>query len=780
MYTPAGPGYGTLPSGAIISHDDARRFGLLPDVAQPPGATGPVAPPALPTPTFDMASAADAPEPSPPPVAAPAMDAAPPPPLPAPEPAPVAPPTAQPSAPNLSKASYGDVLAEQQSAANGMAAADARVAESEAGKLDAQAAALAERNAAIDAKQAEFAKREADDQKRIADTTSLYEAKVREFADEKVDRNKYKVSPLQAIGVALAGIGSAYKGQGDRNPALDLLMKQIDQYVEDGYKRKAAIGQEAAMYKDRLATLQDNASNTIAQKNLAVAGVTERTARELEAVGSRLDAGIKRDAVLQLAAGARAKGAEMLGQAVQLQHAEDRQKEAIAQQERESRRQAAVAYARIKEDARQADMNYAAKLADIEDQRAQRVAAATSASDAAVAELEIPDLYSKGADGSQALYQARTKEEATKIARSFAASQTLNDRLGELIRMKKAYGDKYKAMASPEWQKMQVNVADIQNSLRVAFEMGTLDKGSLEQMGKMMGGDPMRDGAVDALLSNMWKAGAENGLEQLRGNVVDRFNTQAKAMRNPRGPEFAPWSPPRAVPGTPKQDKIDEITKSIRGAETPNEMIDRAKPGAFWSAAGHLVGDGETVGARRMTNEEARAMDRAAANAADPAGFVTKAQQEEIARLSAMATTSKTDAASVESSARARAALIGLASDTNRPDLAMAALNAIAKSGDKDALAQVEAVGVGASPTKRDEEGARLRTRIATDANANPVATFIDRARQGDKAAIQQLVRASEGQDFGDVFTGFGKPTEMQRKMAMIELDAIARQRGRK
>ena len=78
------------------------------------------------------------------------------------------------------------------------------------------------------------------------------------------------------IGVALSGIGSAYKGQGDKNPALDLLMRQIDQYVEDGYRAKAALGQEAGMYKDRLGQLQDQATNTVAQKQLAVAGIAAR------------------------------------------------------------------------------------------------------------------------------------------------------------------------------------------------------------------------------------------------------------------------------------------------------------------------------------------------------------------------------------------------------------------------------------------------------------------------------------------------------------------------
>lgn len=797
MYTPLGPTYGTVaaPGGDLLMHpDDAKRLGLMaPDLGAPidPAAMAP-APTESPVP--DNATLAPPPDPmGPAPTVAPAApvslaptDAD------AQQAAQLAADEAQrnaPPPPNLSATTYGDVLAEQQAALRDQAGADAIAAKNEAGYIDQQAAALETRNKAIAAKEAEFAEREQADQAKIAETTSLYEAKVKEFADAKVDRGKYKISPLQAIGVALSGIGSAYKGQGDKNPALDLLMRQIDQYVEDGYRAKASLGQEAGMYKDRLGQLQDQATNTVAQKQLAVAGITARTANEIEAVGQRMQAGVKRDSVLQLAANARAKGVDALGQAVQLQHAEDAQKAAREQAERESRRQAALGYARIKEDARQADMSYAAKLAEIEDQRSQRIAAATSKVDLEAATREIPDL--KGADGST--YQARNEAEAAKLAKSFAATQTINDRISELMRMKAQYGDKAKAMKSAEWQKMQANVADIQNSLRTAFEMGTLDKGSLEQMGKLMGGDPMRDGAAEALLGNLWQDSANNGLQQLRKNVIDRFNTNAEAMRYPRGPKFQRWEPPKE-PEKAATDRIDTLAKDIQGDKTPDQIIASAKPGAFWSAAGRVVGDGDSIGGRRATNQERGAIAKVAQVGEGGLNRVTKTQRAAIDELALTAKTDKPEAA------RAKATLIGLATGP-REDVAAAALETLATLGDADALnavadARAAAVKGGKAPVSgarelsqqeaADAERAAVAQTAKTAAaqkaiasGTSPLTLLADRARAGDKAAIAGLERLSRGGDAADIDLGVIKGNATTKKIAMRELEAILSSKGR-
>ena len=798
MYTPLAPGYGTIPGpegDLLVSPDDARRLGFEPPSFTPPDSPVPDGALAMPPPDPMGAAPTIAPaapvslaptpadQPGAPAPVDPYPQAAPPPPPPqaaAPAEAPV---------PDLSATTYADVLGEQRAAMGAQIKAAATTAELQAQQAEQEAKAIEERNAAIAAKEDEFKAREADDQKRIADTTALYEAKVKEFADAKVDRNKYKVSPLAAIGVALSGLGSAVKGQGDKNPALDLLMRQIDQYVEDGYRAKAALGQEAGMLKDRLGVLQDTAQNTLASKNLAVAGVTARTAREVEAIAAKMQPGLKRDAVNAFAADVQAKGAEALGQAVQLQHAEDAQRLAREQAERESRRQAALGYARIKEDARQADMSYAAKLADIEDQRAQRIAAATGKADLEAAEREIPDL--KAADGS--MYQARNKEEAAKIAKSFAATQTINDRISELMRMKAQYGDKAKAMKSAEWQKMQANVADIQNSLRTAFEMGTLDKGSLEQMGKLMGGDPMRDGAAEALLGNLWQDSANNGLQQLRKNVIDRFNTNAEAMRYSRGPKFQRWEPPRE-PDKATTDRIDTLAKDIQGEKTPDQIIAGAKPGAFWSAAGKVVGDGESFGGRRVTNQERGAIAKVQEVGEGGLNRVTKTQR---AALDELATAAKTDK---PEAARAKQTLIGLATGP-REDVAAAALETLANLGDEQALASVaearagaakggKAPVAGARELSAQEAAAAERAAVAATAKAavtqkalaagtSPLTILADRARAGDKAAIAGLEKLSRGGDAADIDLGVIRGNATTKKIAMRELEAILAGKGR-
>lgn len=802
MYTPLAPGYGTIPGPGgdlLVSPDDAKRLGFEPPSFTPPDS--PVPDGALAMPPPDPMGAAPTIAPVAPVSLAPTPADQPGAPAPV-DPYPQAAPPSQAApaeapVPDLSATTYADVLGEQRAAMGAQVKAAAGTAELQAQQAEQEAKAIEDRNAAIAAKEDEFKAREADDQKRISDTTALYEAKVKEFADAKVDRNKYKVSPLAAIGVALSGLGSAVKGQGDKNPALDLLMRQIDQYVEDGYRAKAALGQEAGMLKDRLGVLQDTAQNTLASKNLAVAGVTARTAREIDAIAAKMQPGLKRDAVNAFAADVQAKGAEALGQAVQLQHAEDAQRLAREQAERESRRQAAQRAADRAENARQFDLTLAQNIADKEATREAAMKAATSATDLAVAEREIPDL--KAADGT--MYQARDKTEAAKLAKSFAATQTINDRISELIRMKVASGNKAAAMKSGEWQKMQANVADIQNSLRTAFEMGTLDKGSLEQMGKLMGGDPMRDGWTDVVLGGLYQDGAEIGLQQLRKNVIDRFNTSAESMRYSRGPKFQRWEPPKE-PEKAATDRIDTLAKDIQGDKTPDQIIAAAKPGAFWSGAGYvagtIAGDGESdsfnVGGRRATGKERAAVAKVQQVGEGGLNRVTKDQRRAIDELATIAKTDKPEAG------RAKQTLIGLATGP-REDVAAAALETLANLGDEQALASVAEARAGAAKGGKapvsgarelsaQEAAAAERAAVAQTAKTaaaqkaiaggtSPLTLLADRARAGDKAAIAGLERLSRGGDAADVDLGVIRGNATTKKIAMRELEAILAGKGR-
>lgn len=827
MYTPIGPGYGTIPGPGgdlLVSPDDARRLGFEPPSFTPPDSPVPDGALAMPPPDPMGAAPTIAPaapvslaptpadQPGAPAPVDPYPQAAPPPPVQAAAPA-------EAPVPDLSATTYADVLGEQRAAMGAQVKAAATTAELQAQQAEQEAKAIEERNAAIAAKEAEFKAREADDQKRIADTTALYEAKVKEFADAKVDRNKYKVNPMQAIGIAMAGLGSAIKGQGDKNPALDFLMNEIDKYVEDGYRAKAALGQEAGMLKDRLGVLQDTAQNTLASKSLAVAGVTARTAREVEAIAAKMQPGLKRDAVNAFAADVQAKGAEALGQAVQLQHAEDAQRLAREQAERESRRQAASRAADRAENARQFDLTLAQNIAEKEAAREAAMKTATTAADLAIAERAIPDMFN--ADGTP--YQARTKEEATRIAKSFAATQTLNDRISELIRMKKASGNKAAALKSGEWQKMQANVADIQNSLRTAFEMGTLDKGSLEQMGKLMGGDPMRDGWTEAVLGGLYQDGAEIGLEQLRKNVTDRFNTTANSMRM-LGTTYQRWTPP-AEPEKAKTDRISTLTKDIEKAQTPDQIRASAEPGSFWSGAGYVAGaiksgrvDGG--GGRAETKWEREALDKAAAVGEGGLNRITKDQRKAIEEMALAAKVdipadkrielerlyqagdpdARKQLEKLALAGRAKQALVGLATGP-REDVAAAALETLANLGDEQALASVaeararaakggKAPVAGARELSAQEAAAAERAAVAATAKAaatqkalaagtSPLTLLADRARAGDKAAIAGLEKLSRGGDAADVDLGVIRGNASTKKIAMRELEAILSARGR-
>lgn len=190
MYTPLGPAYGTIPGPGgdlLVSPDDARRLGFEPPSFTPPDSPVPDGALAMPPPDpmdaaptiAPVAPVSLAPTPADQPGAPAPVD---PYPQAAPPPPPQAAAPAEAPVSNLSATTYADVLGEQRAAMGAQVKAAATTAELQAQQAEQEAKAIEDRNAAIAAKEDEYKAREADDQKRIADTTALYEAKVKEFA----------------------------------------------------------------------------------------------------------------------------------------------------------------------------------------------------------------------------------------------------------------------------------------------------------------------------------------------------------------------------------------------------------------------------------------------------------------------------------------------------------------------------------------------------------------------------------------------------------------------
>lgn len=277
---------------------------------------------------------------------------------------------------DLSKATLGDVLKVQTGALGEQAKADQGVLDVQAGGLAEQQRLQNERNAAVEAEKAKFVAQEKADQENIKRTQALYEQKVQEFADKKVDRSLHLgmgKSILMALSVAMSGLGSVLKHQGDKNPALDLLMAQIQQHVDDQWKAKEDLGKQAGMARDQLSMFRDAASNTQASKNLAVAGLLEKSSRDIEAMMSGVASAEKKAAGMQVAAGARVAAGNLIAQTVQAKHAEDQQKRAFDEQVREHKAQVGLGYANLNQSRALSDRAYAEDQRRYEQDRGDRL-----------------------------------------------------------------------------------------------------------------------------------------------------------------------------------------------------------------------------------------------------------------------------------------------------------------------------------------------------------------------------------------------------------------------
>lgn len=537
---------------------------------------------------------------------------------------------------DLLQTGYGDVLDAQVAALSKQEEAANATAEAEAAKQRELAKVYVQRNEEAAKLQAEREAALEADRKQLAKTEQEFAAATKAFADKKIDRNRRfqemgtgrKV--LLGLSVALSGLGQALKGRGGEPiPALQYIDEAIREDVDLQFREKEGLAQAAQMKRGQLDVAMQTANHRQAQYQLAMAGHIEKAAREVEAIAAKAESELVKTRAGEFAAQLREKGATYLGQAVQLQHSEWQTEQERAQRERDSKRQAGVAYARIKEDRRQFDLSHEARLAELAAKKAEAEREAMAAGNTALAkeirELGVPDL--KQADGS--MYKARSDKAATEVASTKAATDSVVAFTDELIRLKKKYGSEAAFLKSAEWQKMRVNVASIQNSLRVAEQMGTLDKGSMEQLQAMMGGDVMRDGAFDVLVGNMYKGGAEEGLRQLRKNTLLKFNERAKALRDPLSGDYVDYEPPDLgdVP-TAKETRADAIVKDVLAQQTPEEIKADAKPG---------VGRRFIYALADETPEETEARRRTEAETDTRLPGVTKTQAENLYSLGTMA-----------------------------------------------------------------------------------------------------------------------------------------------
>jgi hypothetical protein len=183
-------------------------------------------------------------------------------------------------------------------------------------QLAARAAEAQKNSAAIDQRMAE------------------YDGATKAYADSKIDRS-IDHPILAAISLALGAIGSVMKNDGT-NPALDILLKQIERKAQAQMAERDRLGQVASMKRTDVDMLRQRANDKNAQYNLVVAGEIEKASRQMEAIAARSQSEQVKLQAQGAIAQLQARKADALGSAVMAQTGKDERDRSFAQQQKEA------------------------------------------------------------------------------------------------------------------------------------------------------------------------------------------------------------------------------------------------------------------------------------------------------------------------------------------------------------------------------------------------------------------------------------------------------------
>lgn len=433
---------------------------------------------------------------------------------------------------SLSQATFDDLARKQDEATQAQIAANQKAGEAQAAQDEAVGNAMAERDRIAGEKIAAMDQARAADEAALKQKESVWQAKNDEWMKAKVTRRG--MSTGEMVMAAIAGFGSALKGQGDQNPALGVIMSNIQRDVDDQIRERDELGKQSSALKGSLDYAREVASNAQAQRVAAYGLEMQRQGQMLETVAKRMEPGIKRANMEATSAELKAGGVQQYGQALQMQHAEDAQKAAREQAERESRRSAAMAGARIREDARQFDatdkrirdlatLDYQKEIGkaiaagDVEkaklltaQQKEERELAigggaameggpAPTAAIKAMNDLnrslgiekrvDMPGFNEKGLmlsrDGS--VWKAPDLVSAQGIRKQVSATISASNMIDEILRLRDAHGWSSDLLKSPEWRKMQSNKGAIIVQMKNAAELGALSGPDMELIESMLG-----------------------------------------------------------------------------------------------------------------------------------------------------------------------------------------------------------------------------------------------------------------------------------------------------
>jgi hypothetical protein len=711
----------------------------------PPGIPAPAAPPGLPPGLVLPPGVTAAPilPPPPEPAAPPPVDAitgA----APAAEPGPAAPP-----APTASPIATGDAARDQ--AFSEQAGTLAGLGEVRSRELAATGGLLSQRNEAVDTIASQAKEQQAKDDAWLQTLTTRYDQAIADEANHEIDQGrrfknmKTGQKVLLGVGAILSGLGQALDSArlgGPKvgpNPVIEMMTREMEKDVQIQQDEGEAKARRAGMAGQAMDRFSQISKDRQVAFNLRMSAEMERTARQLEAAAAGYDS---EEAVLN-AQGAvaelRQKGLDYRDAAVSSAWNRQMEERKFGEQVTARKQSNAIARAGLAQSDSHFDLSLEERRKDRElDARkleaSGQIEAAKALREAQRREdaLVIPGMVTE--DGAPVL--AKTEKEAQAIRERKGSVDTAISLIDQTKRIIDKAGGSSKALKGKEYQQVTSNVAAIANTLRVAHQMGALDKGALEQMEKMMGGADPTSFLYDA----------SPGLDQVRSQLIQTITDQARSQE-PRTKIYEP--PSTTAKGDPGKNPLDDALGRLTDTKTPIE----AGAAERKTAAGQAVESALLFrGAGEPLNSEKAAL------AAEGAPFAEKATDQASKDLKLLV---ETTLGGGDGAKRARENLLQAAKA--KPEVAGAALRAIAETGD---VALFDEVAKQAASTPGAELYVRqLRDNLRVDAQTNRITQLGEAAAGGDLAAAQALLDLTQAPDPAVSKAAIGAVVELQRKI---------------
>lgn len=353
--------------------------------------------------------------------------------------------------------------------------------------------------------------------------------------------------------------------------------------------------------------------------------------------------------------------------------------------------------------------------------------------------------------------QGRNAQDAAKTQAAVANAQTALSLIDEAKALRKKYGPQF--LNTKEGQAMKSKTALLELVVKDTFELGALDAGAQEYMGKATGGDPteLRLGDV---ITGMGAEGPEGSLDSLAQAIESRTrNTLAGSMEGADR-----WRPRRDAR---TEDPAEAAAADIYGEQTVLEKTKGEKASGLLRKGADAITDAFGLGLGKPIEQQR--VDRAKATGT-VYGLTEKQDEFADANIAALKNLESSDPKTYQAATRAADRLIGFATDEKRPE-ARAAWLAKLRSDAPDLYDQAIARF---PPDKRAAEEARVtdmlrerRAQFAVDlpkidgpatgvageatraiAGALPItAVERDAALAGDQGALQEIARRASNGD---------------------------------